>query len=185
MLEESEKIVSSAFPRIAGGDFVRPIDCFRCTRRTCCGYPQRLPGSKLITVQGAFHAQYSPQEQRELCSECQNHLDSSHQRACLQASRKICRQCGHRFSKCIRCLEDGLDDSLAFYAFPQLHARKISSTDVLKRLKREIRRRTGLVRIFPSPDIYTRLVTTHLMECAEDWSSFRVYLSEQSVQVML
>ena len=39
-----------------------------------------------------------------------------------------------------------------------------------------------------SPDAlfaYTRLVTTYLMEYAEDWSSSRAYLSEQSVQAIL
>ena len=43
----------------------------------------------------------------------------------------------------------------------------------------------GVVGIFPSTDAYTRLVTTYLMEYAEDWSASRAYLSEQSVQAML
>ena len=42
-----------------------------------------------------------------------------------------------------------------------------------------------IVGIFPSADAYTRLVTTYLMEYAEDWSASRAYLSEQSVQAML
>ena len=100
-------------------------------------------------------------------------------------AEEICRQYEPRFPKAIRCLEDGLEDSLAFYAFPQLDARKISSTNVLERLNREIRRRTGVVGIFPSADAYTRLVTTYLMEYAEDWSASRAYLSEQSVQAIL
>ena len=78
--------------------------------------------------------------------------------------KEICRQYEHRFPKAICCLEDGLEDSLSFYAFPQLDARKISSTNVLERLNREIRRRTSVVGIFPSADAYTRLVTTYLME---------------------
>lgn len=48
-----------------------------------------------------------------------------------------------------------------------------------------IRRRTGVVGIFSSADAYTRLVTTYLMEYAEDWSASKAYLSEQSVQPML
>ena len=100
-------------------------------------------------------------------------------------AEEICRQYEPRFPKAIRCLEDGLEDSLAFYAFPQLDARKISSTNVLERLNREIRRRTGVVGILPSADAYTRLVTTYLMEYAEDWSASRAYLSEQSVQAIL
>lgn len=97
----------------------------------------------------------------------------------------LCQQYEQRFPKATHCLEAGLEDSLAFYAFPQLDARKISSTNTLERLNREIRRRTNVVGIFPNPKAYTRLVTTYLMEYAEDWSSSRAYLSEQSVQALL
>lgn len=97
----------------------------------------------------------------------------------------LCQQYERRFPKAIRCLEAGLEGSLDFYAFPQLDARKISSTNLLERLNREIRRRTNVVGIFPNPDAYTRLVTTYLMEYAEDWASSRAYLSETSVQALL
>ena len=106
------------------------------------------------------------------------------EQACRLAE-EICRQYERRFPKTIRYLEDGLEDSLSFYAFPQLDARKISSTNVLERLNREIYSRTGVVGIFPSAETYTRLVTTYLMEYAEDWSVSRAYLNEQSVQAIL
>ena len=112
------------------------------------------------------------------------HLAPTREQACSQAEA-LCRLYERRFPKAIRRLEDGLEDSLAFYAFPQLDARKISSTNLLERLNREIRRRTSTVGIFPNPDSYTRLVTTYLMEYAEDWSSSRAYLSEQSVHALL
>lgn len=48
-------------------------------------------------------------------------------------AEEICRQYKHRFPKAIRCLEEGLEDSLSFYAFSQLAARKISSTNVHER----------------------------------------------------
>ncbi|WP_418558138.1 IS256 family transposase [Hominenteromicrobium sp.] len=89
------------------------------------------------------------------------------------------------FPKAIRCLEDGLEDSLAFYAFPQLDSRKISSSNMLKRLNKEIRRRTSVVGIFLNEEAYIRLVTTYLMEYAEDWSVSRAYLSEDSIQTLL
>jgi len=54
----------------------------------------------------------------------------------------------------------------------------------LERLNKEIRRRTGVVGIFPSPDSYLRLVTADLLEYAEDWSSSRAYLSPQALQAL-
>ena len=56
---------------------------------------------------------------------------------------------------------------------------------MLERLNREIRRRTSVVGIFPNEDAYIRLVTTYLMEYAEDWSVSRAYLSENSIQLLL
>ena len=79
-----------------------------------------------------------------------------------------------RFPKAIQCLEDGLEDSLAFYAFPMLDARKISSSNMIERLNRKIRRRTSVIGIFPNESSYVRVVTTYLMEYAEDWPVSRV-----------
>ncbi len=49
---------------------------------------------------------------------------------------------GKRFPKAVEVLEDGLEDSLAYLAFPKLDSRKVSSTNMLERLNREINRRT-------------------------------------------
>ena len=90
-----------------------------------------------------------------------------------------------RFPKAVQCLENGLEDSLIFYAFPKLDARKISFSNMIERLNREIRRRTSVVGIFPNEASYVRLVTTYLMEYAEDWSVSRAYLSQESIQATL
>ncbi len=90
-----------------------------------------------------------------------------------------------KYPKAIETLEKGLEDSLSFFAFPKLDARKIASTNMLERLNEEIRRRTRVVGIFPNPDSYLRLVTTFLMEHTEDWSVSRAYLSEESICTLL
>ncbi|WP_312939672.1 IS256 family transposase [Oscillibacter sp.] len=102
-----------------------------------------------------------------------------------QRARLLSERYEKRFPKAIEILEEGLEDSLAFYAFAELDARKISSTNMLERLNKEIRRRTNVVGIFPNPDSYLRLVTTYLMEYAEDWSVSRAYLNPKSIQTLL
>jgi putative transposase len=51
-------------------------------------------------------------------------------------------------SEAMRCLEEGLEDSLRFYNFPEIDKRRISSTNVLERTNREIRRRSRVVGVF-------------------------------------
>jgi putative transposase len=87
------------------------------------------------------------------------------------------------YPSAIEVLELGLEDSLQFYNFEQMDFRKISSTNMLERLNREIRRRTNVVGIFPSMDSYIRLVTTYLIEYAEDWSSGRCYIKPETIQL--
>ena len=90
-----------------------------------------------------------------------------------------------RLLEAVQCLEDGLEDSLAFNVFQMLDARKISSSNMIERLNREIRRRTSVIGVFPNESSYVRLVTTYLMEYAEDWSVSRAYLSQESIAATL
>ena len=86
-----------------------------------------------------------------------------------------------RFPEAIRCLEEGLDDSLAFYDFPEIDKKRISSTNGQERLNREIRRRSRVVGVFPSIESYVRLTICYLVEYAEDWNSERSYIHEAKI----
>ena len=86
-----------------------------------------------------------------------------------------------QFPDAIRCLEEGLEDSLQFYRFDQIDHRKISSSNTLERLNREIRRRSKVVGIFPNKLSYIRLITTYLIEYEEEWRSGRAFVSVQSL----
>ena len=83
----------------------------------------------------------------------------------------------NRYPEAIRTLEEGLEDSLQFYTFNRMDFRKISSTNMLERLNREIRRRTSVVGVFPNMASYIRLVTSYLIEYSEDWSAGRAYIN--------
>lgn len=100
-------------------------------------------------------------------------------------AKEFCTAYSAKFPKAIEILEENLDESLSYYAYPQIDAKKIASTNMLERLNREIRRRTGVVGIFPNPDSYIRLVTTYLMEYEEDWSVGRCYIAQGSLQKLL
>lgn len=87
-----------------------------------------------------------------------------------------------QYPSAIQTLEEGLEDSLQFFHFEEMDHRKISSTNLLERLNKEIRRRTRVVGVFPSQDAYIRLVTSYLMEYSEEWSVGRSYIQPKIIE---
>jgi len=85
----------------------------------------------------------------------------------------------------IKCLEDGLEDSLQFYHFSNIDHRRISSTNVLERLNKEIRRRSKVVGVFPSRESYIQLLTCYLMEYIEEWEVERSYIKPDKLQLVM
>lgn len=120
-----------------------------------------------------------------LCSYAERELADTHRRANQKRTYDVMDSYSKRFPKAVQCLENGLEDSLTFYVFPKLNARKISSFNMIERLNREIRRRTSAFGIFPNEASYVRLVTTYLMEYTQDWSGSRAYLSQESMEATL
>jgi len=75
-----------------------------------------------------------------------------------------------------RWVEEGIEDTLACFSFPEPHRRRIRSTNGLERFNEELKRRTRVVRIFPNRDACLRLVTALCVEQSEEWLSGRRYL---------
>ncbi len=90
-----------------------------------------------------------------------------------------------RYPEAIQCLEDGLEDSLQFFHFDFIDHRRISSTNVLERLNKEVRRRSRVVGIFPSRDAYLRLLTSYLIEYTEEWEVERSYIQPQKLELVM
>jgi len=78
-------------------------------------------------------------------------------------------------------VEEGLEDSLSFYDFPEVDKKRISSTNGQERLNMEIRRRSRVVGVFPSVESYVRLTICYLIEYAGDWGNERSYIREDKV----
>ena len=79
-------------------------------------------------------------------------------------------------------LSDARHDLLAFAGFPLKHRRQIWSTNPLERVNKEIKRRTGVVGVFPNPAALQRLAGAVLIEQHDEWEAGeRRYLSEASM----
>jgi putative transposase len=92
---------------------------------------------------------------------------------------------GKKFPEAIEVLQNGLEDSLQFYHFPNIDKRRISSTNVLERINKEIRRRSKVVSVFPSRESYLRLIATYLMEYTEEWEAERSYIQPAKLREVM
>lgn len=82
---------------------------------------------------------------------------------------ELVRQLQARFPKAMEVFEAGIDDALSYLHYPTAHRTRISSTNPLERVHREIRRRTRVVGIFPHRGACLRLIGMLLIEMHEDW----------------
>jgi transposase-like protein len=98
---------------------------------------------------------------------------------------RLIQEYADQLPKAIETLENGLEDSLQYYEFPEIDPRKISSTNVLERFNKEIRRRSRVVGIFPSMDSYIRLISCYLMEYSEDWETAKCYIQKDILDAIL
>ncbi len=94
-------------------------------------------------------------------------------------AKEVIDELDGKYPDAMEILDAGLEDSLQFFLFEKLDHRKIASTNMLERLNKEIRRRSRVVGIFPSPDSYLRLVTCFLIEYTEDWTTSRSYIRKE------
>jgi transposase-like protein len=82
-----------------------------------------------------------------------------------------------RWPDAARTLTQAEEDILAYMAFPQDHWTRISSTNVLERLNKEVKRRTDVVGVFPDVPSMIRLVGAALLESDDEWQIERRYFS--------
>jgi transposase-like protein len=88
-----------------------------------------------------------------------------------------------RHPKAARILEEAGEDMLAFMHFPNVHWRKIHSTNLVERLNREIKRRTRVVSIFPSDTSLAHLVSGVLEHYYLTWAGER-YMNPESMSLI-
>ncbi len=102
-------------------------------------------------------------------------------KSALTYANRLIDELEEKYPKAMANLEAGIEDSLQFYELSEIDGRKISSTNQLERLNKEIRRRTRVVGVFPSIESYIRLVSCYLIEYSEDWATGKRYISDKAL----
>ena len=79
-----------------------------------------------------------------------------------------------RITKAAELVEGGIEETLAYYTFPDEHWRRIRTNNPLERILREIRRRTRVVGAFPDGQSALNLAAARLRHIAgTSWSTKR------------
>jgi hypothetical protein len=89
-----------------------------------------------------------------------------------------------RHSKLAELMLRAEDDVLACKTFPHARWWQIHSTNPLERLKKEIKRRTNVVGIFPNEAAISRLVGALMLEQNDEWAVTRRYMTLETVAVI-
>jgi transposase-like protein len=97
--------------------------------------------------------------------------------------KKVAEGLRPRCPRTATLLEEAAEDVLAYRLFPSEHQRQLHSTNVLERLNKEIKRRSNVVGIFPSPKSTLRLIGAILLEQDDEWAvADRRYFSAESMK---
>jgi len=84
---------------------------------------------------------------------------------------------GLRLSRAAELVEMAVEETLAYYAFPEEHWRRIRTNNPLERILREIRRRTRVVGAFPDGQSALNLAAARLRHIAGTAWSTKRYLN--------
>jgi hypothetical protein len=82
-----------------------------------------------------------------------------------------------RLGKAAELVETAVPETLAYYAFPEEHWRRIRTNNPLERIMREIRRRTRVVGAFPDGNSAINLAAARLRHIAGTRWSTKRYLN--------
>jgi putative transposase len=105
------------------------------------------------------------------------HAAEDVQEAREKALRVVAKLREQRMTKAAELVEGAIEETLAYYVFPEEHWRRIRTNNPLERILREIRRRTRVVGAFPDGQSALNLAAARLRHIAgTEWSTKR-YLS--------
>lgn len=107
------------------------------------------------------------------------HASEDHAAADEKALHVIEKLRAQRLTKAAELVETSVHETLAYYAFPDEHWRRIRTNNPLERILREIRRRTRVVGAFPDGQSALNLAAARLRHIAGTTWSTKRYLNMQ------
>lgn len=92
-----------------------------------------------------------------------------------QAFEELDNTFGEDLPRAVEKVEEGLEDVITVLALPDKYRQRLQTTNMMEREIREVRRREGVIGIFPNIPSSHRLLGAYMMETHEEWSTGRRY----------
>lgn len=95
----------------------------------------------------------------------------------LKISSMVADRFRDKYPRVSRLLDEHVEETLAYYDFPEHHKRKTRTTNLIEgTLNSQLKRRSKVVGIFPNRESCIRYACCLLMEIDEDWQTGRRYM---------
>ena len=114
---------------------------------------------------------------REAMDDLKSVLDAADQRTATEQLARVVRKYQSSAPALAAWMEKNVPESLAVFALPASHRRRLRTTNVLERLNRELKRRTRVATLFPNEASLLRLVTGVLIEISDEWETTKRYVT--------
>jgi len=153
----------------SAGDFYPEAKWQRCIVHFYRNVFTVVPRSKVKTVARmlkAIHASEDKQAARE------------------KAASVIKKLTLQKLTQAAQVVQQGIEDTIAYYDFPDAHWRRIRTNNPLERILREVRRRTRVVGAFPDGNSALMLVAARLRHIAGTRWGTRRYLNMNLLREM-
>ena len=105
------------------------------------------------------------------------HASEDKQAALEKAEGVIKKLRSQKLRQAAQIVQEGIEDTIAYYDFPDAHWRRIRTNNPLERILREVRRRTRVVGAFPDGNSALMLVAARLRHIAGTHWGTRRYLN--------
>lgn len=114
---------------------------------------------------------------REVLDDLQSVLHSADERTAREQLQRVTRKYEKSAPALAAWIEENVPESLAVFALPAAHRKRLRTTNVLERLNRELKRRTRVATLFANEAALLRLVTAVLIEFSEEWETGKRYVT--------
>lgn len=126
---------------------------------------------------------YAPKQQQNMISAVLRQIFSQGDETSARAAlREAAKRFGEKLPRLEAFLLKSEADVLAYMTFPASHHPRISNTNPLERLNKEVKRRSNVVGIFPCESSILRLIGAILLEQNDEWQLQRRYMPKDGME---